>query len=258
MRIKFFCFLVLFFVGHTFSTPGNEKTFFTFNDDELMAFEKKIEYKPEKKDSFLKISRINVNGPYYDGILGYNLFIIRGKSNYHLEDVLTLLLRGQFRLFGYDMAKNKLYAYRTFQTSDSFLIKNIAVISIKKTTEKKNPLTEYLHHIPKEPVVEIIGPEGEYQYASCSPDGKYCLLIDNRVTVIDIQKKKVLKKDVGIEISTAAEPMRKGEGGGTIIGGDYNLSGEFLEMRWETNTSGKLICRDKNKKLVEEFIINID
>ena len=55
MRIKLFCFLVLFFVGHIFSTPGNEKTFFTFNEDELMAFEKKIEFKAEKKDSYQKI-----------------------------------------------------------------------------------------------------------------------------------------------------------------------------------------------------------
>ncbi len=134
-----------------------------------------------------------------------------------------------------------------------------ALISIKKTIGGKNFQTEYLDPIPKEPVVEIIGPEGKYQYASCSPDGKYCLLIDSRVTIIDIQNNKVLKKVAGIEISTdAAAPEGETEDGRFIIGGNYSLSGEFLEMKWETNRSGKLICRDRSKKLVEEFIINID
>jgi hypothetical protein len=167
-------------------------------------------------------------------------------------DVLTLMVRGHFRLFGYDIEKNKIYAFRTFQIGAYDLINNIAIISMKKLKEKDERLDA--SHIPGEIDIEIIGPRGEYDYGSCSPDGKFCILFFSEATVIDLQKKAIIKHDLGIKDLPAAEPMRPFKGG-TIIGG-YNLSGEFLEMKWETNTSGNLICRDKNKKVLK--IIKID
>jgi hypothetical protein len=231
-----------------------DKTFYVFYDNENERFEQTIEYKKSEEKSIYKISRINIDGPYYDGIMGYNVVKIRKESFPAPIDVLTFMVRGQYHLFGYNIKKNQIYAYRTFQIGADYLINNIAIISKKNRKEKDKEFDE--SSIPDEIDIEIIGPPGEYDYGSCSPDGKYCLLFSSEVTVIDLQKKALIKKNFGIDSIPEAEPDRSTEEG-TIIGGSFNLSGEFLEMKWETNISGKLICRDKNKKVIKTIKIDL-
>lgn len=224
----------------------SDKTFFAFIDDKTKGFEQSIEYMKSKGKSIYKISRINVDGPYYDGISGYNVFMVRKDSFPTPTDVLTLMVRGHFRLFGYDIEKNKIYAYRTCQIGADSHINNIAIISKKNIKEKDKKFDE--SHIPDEIDIEIIGPPGEYDYGSCSPDGRYCILFGAKDTLIDINTRTVLKEDLGISYPTPGSFEYA-----VVV---YDLSGEYLELKWETNTSGKLICRDKNKKILK--IVKID
>jgi hypothetical protein len=121
-------------------------------------------------------------------------------------------------------------------------------MSNKKRKEKNNTCCDE-NPIPDEIDIEVIGPPGEYIYASCSPDGKYCLLFGETSTLIDLHKKEVLKEDLGLSFPTP--------GCLDFLIVMYDLSGEFLEMKWETNTSGNLICRDKNKKVAKVVKIDI-
>jgi hypothetical protein len=197
-----------------------DKTFFVFIDDKFEGFEQAIEYIKGEEKSIYKISRINIDGPYYDGIRGYNVFKIRKESFPAPIDVLTLMVRGHFRLFGYDIEKNEIYAFRTFQISAYDLIDNIVIISKKKIKEKDEEFDE--SHIPDEIDIEIIGPAGEYDYGSCSTDGKFCILFFGKATVIDLQKKTIIKNNLGINAIPEAEPTRSSKEG-TIIGGSFNL-----------------------------------
>lgn len=224
-----------------------DKTFYVFYDNENERFEQTIEYSKGEEKSIYKISRINIDGPYYDGIMGYNVIKIRKEAFPAPKDVFTFMVRGQYPLFGYNIEKNKIYAYRTFQIGTDYLIKNIAVISKKSSKEKDEELDKSA--IPDEINIEIIGPPGEYSYATCSPDGKYCMLFGAKDTLLDLITGTVLKEDLGISYPTP------GCFEGPVY--TYYLGREFLEMKWETSTSGNLICRDKNKKVIKTIKIDL-
>jgi hypothetical protein len=143
------------------------------------------------------------------------------------------------------------------------MIKDIAIISIKKMRNETENNQYPPSCIPDEPNVEILKPSGEYYYyASCSPNGQYCLFIGDKVDVFDLKQKKLLKKNFGIEFSECISdhPIieNKNEGINIDIDGSFYIDWEeFLEMKWETNHSGKLICRDKNKKIIKEYKISL-
>ncbi|MCK4762437.1 MAG: hypothetical protein KAW12_09590 [Candidatus Aminicenantes bacterium] len=212
--------------------------FFLLKDHDYKFFETVIETQDKEK---FKITRMNVEGPYYDGPLGYNLFMIRKIKLYQPpDDVMTLLVTGQFNFFAYDFDRNLLYTYSNDQLGSEIVIRNIIVFS--RDGKKRTLLS-----IP-----------GDYQYASCSPDGRYCLLISNKVVVLDLREEKQFNLNLDMPLmGCEAAPTRFDESGKAFDGGSYELSGEYLEVKWKTNNSGNLILRGKNKKLIKEVEIII-
>jgi len=122
-----------------------------------------------------EIGRVHVNGPYYDGVPGYNVIFVQISEDPKLtgpKDVFTLLLNKQLKLFGFSSSTHSLYTYVMGQDGMAFRIKNIAIYSPEKTEGR------------------LVGPSGSFQYASSSPDGVYCLLVNSSVFAVNLTNGK--------------------------------------------------------------------
>jgi len=153
--------------------------------------------------------------------------------------VVNQVVPGQYHLLGFDTERGDLYAFHMGQYGAEFRILNIVVFN--RATPKGRAL----------------GPDGGYQYGASSSDGAFCILVDFNLVVVDLQTGKaetyLLDKFNGVE----ADPERLTETGKTF-GANANLTGEFMEMKWTSRTSGKLIIRNADKSRVREIPVKLE
>ncbi len=76
------------------------------------------------------------------------------------------------------------------------------------------------------------------------------------IETFSIGNQKILISDTGFT-NTAADPFRKSKTGGSI-GGSANLSDKFMSMVWDSPTTGKIIVKNENGKIIRELSININ
>ena len=186
------------------------------------------------------VSRQNVDGPYYDGLHGYNVIKIRTeKLPYRMgrpQDVLTLLVEGQYRLFGFAPGSTRVFAYRLVQFGSIDLIDNIVLFDPSNRSG-----------LP-------IGPRGGYQYGAPTPDGRFSVLVSTGMTIVDLDNGQSRRIDVTPPIgNAAADPSDP-----PYISGNANLTGRHMEALWTTHRSGRLLVRDKHGLVKREIEMDID
>lgn len=190
------------------------------------------------------VTRLNVDGPYYDGIQGYNVFKIRriGVNSPNIpHDVLTVLAKGQYRLCKLQLNDMSLYAYSLKQFAANTRISDITKFSMKH------------------PTGEFLNLNEDYQYASINPSGEVCILIDTQLYAINLKNRKKYQIPLreGFDISAAVPQMENN------VSGDYNLSGKYLNVEWQSNLNGVVSWKDVNSKVqlkkqfsIKKFIID--
>ena len=87
-------------------------------------------------------------------------------------ETVTVFARGQYRLLGYDKKDRVLYASRIRQFDGALWISD--VLSLEE------------HYVPGTP----LSPPGRYQYVSLSPNAESLVLVDDDVTVVDIESRR--------------------------------------------------------------------
>ncbi len=178
------------------------------------------------KDTVLRIERKVVEGIRLEGPEGYTAFLVRSRARTGArtpEELLTILVAGQYRLIGYDKHANTLYACRIRLFERRLWISAILAF--------RNP-----YH-PATPV----GPPGRYQYASASANGDSLVLVDQDVTLVDLTDGQWKKMGVDPPLSMdAANPASSDRP--AVYG--VNLDGTFVEMRWRGGRSGSLHVRN--------------
>ncbi|MBU1075855.1 MAG: hypothetical protein KKH98_01090 [Spirochaetes bacterium] len=201
--------------------------------DKDVHFQTNISY-GKQRQYILSIERKTIEMPIYDGLSGYNLFLIRKYTKdlpHQKRDEYTEIIKGQYRLMAYNDRNKRLYAFRIFQDGAVFSIRNINVIDIKRKS------------------ISEIGPVGSFQYASVDPAGEKCLLVNDRITVVDLISGSHYALNTRVE-ENAANPWIKNR-----VGGGYNLSGEYMNISWENKKNALLTV--KNAEGVPEKKIKI-
>jgi hypothetical protein len=152
-----------------------------------------------------------------------------GKTTYAVE------IPGQYHLAGYYSKDFALLTYRLFPDGGFIRSRGLMMINLKTGRMEK------------------IGPAGNFQYASLSPDGKHCLLVgDDMIEVVQIPEGKSYQ--IPVEgIAQAADPWTE-----DVAGGNINLSGDFMDFQWDNALEGKLIVRNQKKEIIESIPIKID
>jgi hypothetical protein len=175
-----------------------------------------------------EISRIVVAGMRYDGPEGYNAFSIYRMKKQGLSipsEVLAVMVKGQFIVFGADPAVGRVYAYRLKQIGAGVRISNIAVISPGNA-----------------PIKDLDPPSDDlgYIYGKASPDGLHCLLIGKGAFIVDLSgSTKPIQLPIGEEIPyDAADPPTSDT---YLLGGDFNLSEKYLKVNWLSNDAGEIV-----------------
>ena len=186
---------------------------------------------------FRSVSRINVDGPYYDGPDGYTVFKIREKGGISpTKDILTVMTAGQFRLVAADLTSQQLYALRVQQYGAGQKITNISKI------QTDQPNVEDV--IPKEHKIYA-------RYAALTPDSHYCLLFGDDVVAVELASGTVHKIEVDYEFPyDAAEPETPG-------GTGWNLSGEYMNLTWKSDRKGTVTLSNKQGDVYAEVPIKI-
>jgi len=189
------------------------------------------------KDTVIKIHRKVVEGIRLEGPEGYTAFLVRTRPRSMSTppvDTATVFAGGQYRLLGYDKRDEVLYACRIRQIDGGLWISS--VLSLEE------------HYMPGTP----LGPPGKYQYVSISPNARHLVLVDDDVTVVDLDSRKWRRSGVSPALSRVeANPP---EAGGSSLD-RMRLDGQFVEMQWKGGTSGKLVIRDAEGSVARELVI---
>ena len=188
-----------------------------------------------RSDRRYEVSRVCVELGNYDGPPGYTAILIRSlliAGPGIRTELMTAFPAGQYRLCLFELDGFKIYAYELEQRGSGVYITGLRIFSPDKLDGER------------------IGPRGIYQYASCNPAGTYCLLVDADITIYDFQAGNTTRMSDVEQIKTSATSQN-------AIGG-FNLSGEFMEMKWLTETVGTLILRDETGKVQREIDIDFE
>jgi hypothetical protein len=208
---------------HKISDDGNERVERTF---------------PCGVNRICTVSRVIVQRNNYDGPPGYTAILVRSEQVPGpgiWKEELTVFVRGQYRLLGFDSKTVRVLCYKTAQRGVSGTIVNIVAFDSEHSGGQN------------------IGPEGVYQYVSCNDNGRYCILVDAGVVMVDMET-GVSRRIPSLEKipPDAADPPHKMEEG-YWIGAGYSTSDEFVEMSWKNTTTGVLTVRDYQGNLVVEI-----
>lgn len=186
------------------------------------------------------VSRVIVRRPSYDGPPGYTAVLLTSKQSPGPgipKEELTVFARGQYRLLGVDPQRHRVFCYETAQ-------RGVTRAIIKLTAFDPG-------HVDG----EIIGPKGVYQYVSCSHDGRYCVLVDSGVTMVEMDSgvsRRTLSPD---QIPTdAADPPHE-TAQGYSIGKGYRVDGEYVQMSWNGSDSGVLLVRNRGHEPTREITV---
>lgn len=189
----------------------------------------------------LSVSRRVLGVMQYDGSSGVNQLALRLQSRPDKGDwrrssrvVYSAALVGQYPLAGFYRKEMVILAYAVEQVGIAPVI--IALVGIDTRRCR----------------IHTIGPRGAFQYASVSPDGRYAVLVDDKVVVVDIPGGKSYVVP-GASVTARAYP-----GKGDEIGGGYDLSGKHLEFVWKDGDGGELVGRDGAGKVVHRLPVKVE
>ena len=217
-------------VPHTFAAKS-----FTVLTDHEKEFSGEIS---GARDTVIKIHRKVVEGIRLEGPEGYTAFLVRTRPRSLAtppEETVTIFAGGQYRLLGYDKRAQVLYACRIRQIDGGLWISG--VLSLEE------------HYMPGTP----LGPPGQYQYVSLSPNAKSVVLVDDDVTVVDLDSRQWRRLGVDPALTrTEANPV---EAGGSSLD-RLNLDGRFIDMRWKDGAAGTLIIRDADGSKAREIAVD--
>ena len=192
------------------------------------------------KDTVIKIHRKVVEGIRLEGPEGYTAFLVRTRPRSLATppvDTATIFAGGQYRLLGYDKRDEALYACRIRQIDGGLWISGV--------------LTLEEHYMPGTP----LGPPGQYQYVSLSPNAKSLVLVDDDVTVVDLDSRQWRRLGVDPALTrTEANPVEAGASSLDRL----NLAGRFVEMQWKDGAKGTLVIRDTDGSTAREITIAVD
>jgi len=190
------------------------------------------------KDTTIKIHRRVVEGIRLEGPEGYTAFLVRTRARSLATppvDTMTIFASGQYRLLGYDRRDNVLYACRIRQIDGGLWISGV--------------LTLEEQYMPGTP----LGPPGRYQYISLSPNAKSLVLVDDDVTVADLDSGQSRRLDASPPLTRIeANPV---EGGGSSLD-RLRLDGKFVEMQWKDGAAGTLVIRDADGSTAREIAVD--
>ncbi|MEW6412051.1 MAG: hypothetical protein AB1483_06195 [Candidatus Zixiibacteriota bacterium] len=187
------------------------------------------------------ISRQVVEKMCYDCPPGYTAILLRSSSPPSVRvEHLTAFSSGQYLICSVELESPRVFALELVQQGVALVISGIRVFG-----------TAY-------PEGERIGPQGSYQYASCSPDGTHCLLVDTGVTVVGLTNASVGILSIQPKIPADAANVNTPDLSNRVDGLGYNLSGKTLEMVWSTNITGKLVIRNAEGETAREIDIDVD
>lgn len=192
------------------------------------------------KDTTIKIDRKVVEGIRMEGPDGYTAFLVRTRPRSLVSppvETVTVFARGQYRLLGYDARDRVLYACRIRKLDGGLWISGV--------------LTLEEHYMPGTP----LGPPGRYQYVSLSPNAKSLVLVDDDVTVLDVESGRW--KRLGVSPALTGNESNPVEAGGSKLD-RLNLDGRFVEMKWKGGTAGTLVIRDADESTARELAVDID
>ncbi|MBN1899536.1 MAG: hypothetical protein JW827_12230 [Spirochaetes bacterium] len=227
--------IICFYNCHNKSDRNDMLSSFILLNDIASSFRLDISNGPDH-NHVLSIERRNVEPSVYDGRMGYNLFLIRrfkADSPDKKQDLFSRLLKGQYRIIGYNDMRKELYAFRIVQEGVAFIIKNIVRIEIDKNK------------------VKDIKPRGSFQYGSINPSGTSGILIDERVIAVDLKKGSHRRLDIKVD-EDAANPWM-----GKQVGGGYDLSGKYMNIVWSDEKNCILFIRGKDRKETKRIKINL-
>jgi hypothetical protein len=190
-----------------------------------------------------EIGRVCVDGPYYDGLPESNVILIRKQKGPNFrgpDDVLTLLVKKELRLFGFSSSNESLYAFYKRQYGAENIIKYIVVFSPGETTGR------------------IVGPSGDFWYGSPSPDGAYCILEPfggGKIIAVDLAHGTSAEIDVTENSGNNIADSRWDLKGAAISAyfGDSKGDCIYTKMFWSTARSGNLVTWDCSKKVIDEL-----
>lgn len=192
-----------------------------------------------------EIRRVLVEGPYYNGLPGFNVLVIRKYLDPVLSgprDLLTVLVRGNLRLAGFwgDADEGHVLAFYMLQKGAGMKIREIRAYDTER------------------PEGRVIGPSGAYQYGSVSPDGGWAILVDSAVTIVNLADGAYRLQ--GLEPPLAgleADPPHK-TSTGYNVGGSVDLTGKFMRMQWEDDSSGGiLMVRDPEGDVLRLIAVEV-
>jgi hypothetical protein len=193
---------------------------------------------PGAKDTVITISRKMVEGIRLEGPEGYTAFLVRTRPRSLAsppEDTLTLFAGGQYRLLGYDKNTRVLFACRIRQIDGGLWISD--VLSLEE------------HYMPG----TSLGPPGRYQYVSLSQNANSLVLVDEDVTVVDLDSRRWRRLGVDPALTTTeANPVEAGASSLDRL----RLDGRFIEMRWKDGATGTLVIRDAEGTIAREIAVD--
>ncbi len=188
-----------------------------------------------------EIRRVVVETPYYDGLPGFNALMVRRYFKHSVNgphEVLTTLFRGTLHLIGFDFSTDRTLALEYRQVGHYLRITGLMIFG-SATPEGKR-----------------LGKRGSFQFASLAPDGKYCVLVDKGLRIINLKDGSDMKIELNPPLSgNEADPARVTPSGYNV-GGSADLSGKYMNIIWQTPQAGKLIIRDKQGQILREIKID--
>jgi hypothetical protein len=111
-------------------------------------------------------------------------------------------------------------------------------------------LTLEEHYAPGSP----LGPPGRYQYVSLSSDATSLVLVDEDVTVVDLESGAWRR--LGLSPALTGNEANPVEAGGASLD-RLNLDGRFVEMKWKDGRSGSLVIRDADGSTAREVAVDV-
>jgi hypothetical protein len=232
-------FVIIFFCGLNFITACGNKAKPAVSFYPAYDVSKTTAGVAEYKAEEFIISRVNIDGPYYDGMLGYNVFTVRKMDHLGFaKDVFTLLAEGQYEILGYEPVNNAIIACEKVQDGAVLLFKQVVIF--------KNNSSQKIS----------IGPKGLYQYISCSPDGRFFLLVDEGIKVYDMKNNKTGKVTLDYKISPEASDPGRQIKRGYNTGGSAVNQGEFLYMKWSSEKAGRVTIKNIKGTIIKEIDVD--
>lgn len=220
----FLCLMLPGAVGANASAPAAD--LIPIDDDGSLRFQATY---PCGETRRCRVSRVTVQEPNYDGPPGYTALLVTSRPIVGpgvRREELVVFTRGQFRLLGVDSKTHEVSTFQAAQRGATLRIVRLVRFA-----------PSYLQGMP-------VGAEGSYQYVSCHPTGRHCILVDDGVTLVSLLPGGDIRRFQMTDPipHDAADPPRQTERG-FEIGGGHRLDGELMEMIWH-GESGTLRFRD--------------